>query len=367
MSESMNDHEFVELMEKKLQENESNRIFLNQICNFFRSENEQKKSIEKENKMLKEKYENLNKNFFEADTIKINVGGVVFETLKSTLTKRIKKMESFGYYPNSLLYDLVNANCNINLDKDDSIFIDRSSKYFNYVLSYLRSVDSGFLVNFNCSDDDKLELIKEADYYRLQGLKDLLISNLKNSLSFSFLDSLILTFDQMNFLIKLCDFPGNTKFKLIYRATRDGFMASSFHNKCDRKLKTLTVIKSSNSFIFGGYIEGDWSCHRENENKRYGTDPKAFIFSLVNKDNNPLIMKCFNPANAYYKSSRRLSSFGMSDLLIFDRSNMNIKSISNLGWNYKHPRYQRGSLEAQSFLAGSNQFSTKEIEVYCLE
>ena len=49
---------------------------------------------------------------------------------------------------------------------------------------------------------------------------------------------------------------------------------------------------------------------------------------------------------------------------ISNNSNINTLSYSHLGDNYKHPKYQYGSDEAKTFLAGSNQFQVSEIEVY---
>ncbi len=57
---------------------------------------------------------------------------------------------------------------------------------------------------------------------------------------------------------------------LIYRASRDGFEANKFHTKCDNKSKTLTIIKSTNGYVFGG-LYGDVK-----------NDPNSFIFSLIN-------------------------------------------------------------------------------------
>jgi len=45
--------------------------------------------------------------------------------------------------------------------------------------------------------------------------------------------STILTKSDKKNLIKLCHFPLNTKWQLIYRASNDGFSAKNFHHKCD--------------------------------------------------------------------------------------------------------------------------------------
>ena len=67
-----------------------------------------------------------------------------------------------------------------------------------------------------------------------------------------------------------------------YRATRDGFSGQNFHTKCDGVSNTLTMIKTTNGNIFGSFAEKAWTS---------GTsvlDPKAFIISLINKENKPL-------------------------------------------------------------------------------
>jgi len=58
---------------------------------------------------------------------------------------------------------------------------------------------------------------------------------------------------------------------------------------------------------------------------------------------------------------------GGHDIYIYDNSNLNATSNSNLGDTYKHPKYLFHSKEAKSFLAGSFTFQTAEIEVYCKE
>ena len=49
-------------------------------------------------------------------------------------------------------------------------------------------------------------------------------------------------------LADLCQEPGEDKkkFFLLYRGSRDGFTAKSFHTKCAGRGSTLTVIKSAN-------------------------------------------------------------------------------------------------------------------------
>ena len=48
------------------------------------------------------------------------------------------------------------------------------------------------------------------------------------------------------------------KWRLLYRASRDGFAAAVFHSKCDDKGPTVTIVKSGNN-IFGGFTKQSWA------------------------------------------------------------------------------------------------------------
>ena len=63
-------------------------------------------------------------------------------------------------------------------------------------------------------------------------------------------------------------------YKLLYRATRDGDEAKTFHEKCDNKRQILAVFKTTNGFIFGGYTEIGYKGKGVNV-----IDNNAFFFS----------------------------------------------------------------------------------------
>ena len=195
--------------------------------------------------------------------------------------------------------------------------------------------------------------------------------NLKGYSSFDSFRSKILTGQQPLELIKLCEFNPNDKFKLLYRASVDGFGSNDFHSKCDWIENTLTIFKvSGTSFLFGGFkFEGQSKDPYNNGYNRFNqfkSDPKSFLFSLTNKDNKPCKMK-FNPNGNQYGINSLDQGNGPSfgyDIQISSNSNTTNGSSSNLGYNYIHPQYTAGTNEAQSFLAGSYQFRLSEIEVY---
>jgi len=82
-----------------------------------------------------------------------------------------------------------------------------------------------------------------------------------------------------NWIIEAIGKP-NFSSKLLWKETVDGFGASTFHSKCDKKGRTVTVVLSEFDHIFGGYTSKPW-----NSSNTYVDDPEAFIFSLTHKTN----------------------------------------------------------------------------------
>lgn len=205
------------------------------------------------------------------------------------------------------------------------------------------------------------EFIFNGNYLKFERNNNSLNSILGRLESRDKLKSVIITNEQMKELMKMCKFPLSQEWNLVFRATRDGFAAADFHSKCDDVNNNLTIIKSTNGNVFGGYTEQNWS------GKCYKNDPNAFIYSLINKEKKPLVSKCLSDQSAICCSTTCGVIFGNSsscDILICDNSNKAKESGSNLGSSYPHPNYEFDSEEANAFLAGSMYFQTLEIEVY---
>ena len=95
-------------------------------------------------------------------------------------------------------------------------------------------------------------------------------------------DSLILLEEQEPSLLSLIGFESK-KFDLLWRGSRHGFAANEFHSLCDSKGATLTVVKSTTGFIFGGYTSLSWTyCGG------YKRDNEAFLFTLTNPSDIPV-------------------------------------------------------------------------------
>lgn len=82
---------------------------------------------------------------------------------------------------------------------------------------------------------------------------------------------------------------------------------------CDKKGPTLTVYKTSQGKVFGGYTSLSWkSCFYPNR-----VDHKAFIFSLTNKTKHEIYR---NKKYAVYDSLEYFPSFGEArDIYVVDK------------------------------------------------
>jgi hypothetical protein len=95
------------------------------------------------------------------------------------------------------------------------------------------------------------------------------------------------------------------------------------------------------------------------------SDLNAFIFSLTNKDNQPLKMKIHpnkDDGAIYCHSSCGPIFGGGFDIFISNNANKTMDGSSHLGFSYKHPQYAHGTNEAQLFLAGSFHFNWMKLK-----
>ena len=349
--------------------------------------------------------------------------GVAFDLLEKSLDDIIEKHRLIKHSIENI-NDLIKKNC-INLRSDVQLkteeaiqqIIEISSKIIEEIDEYeqdlikfnktnLKSLDQFYKIaselesfhNINTrylkqhaindkilikSNEEATGLIKKAEF-EIQNLEDIIFDGKlfifeKNSnklnksilgvtkVVYTKMDSVILSGrDQIKALIKLCDIPISKHYNLIYRASQDGFEASSFHLKCDKQLNTLVIIKSENDNIFGGYTEQDWT-----STESFKNDKNFYVFSLINKRDTPLKLTSSEATKGIWCRSLRGPKFGFGPAFqISDNSNHNSESLSNLGITktfFKHPYYADNLLEAQSFLAGTKNFKVLEIEAFTLE
>jgi hypothetical protein len=165
----------------------------------------------------------------------------------------------------------------------------------------------------------------------------------------------LLTLDHQ---IQLNQFYGNEnqKWRMIYKATRDGFDSKDFHRCCDEKGPTLTLIQSTDEYLFGGYTKIDWN----KKTKGWMMDKTAFIFTLINPHN--IIPTKYlinnNGKDAIYPGGNG-PAFGSIDININSNSNTNNKNY------FMFPRsYCDTTGEGHLTFTNTETFSTLDIEIY---
>ena len=96
--------------------------------------------------------------------VKLNVGGHLFATSLDTLTKQ-----------DNMLRAMFSGRMDVITDSDGYILIDRCGKHFELILNYLRDEDTqGLLMNLDKSELELYEILKEAKFYCIQSLVNLI-------------------------------------------------------------------------------------------------------------------------------------------------------------------------------------------------
>ena len=184
-----------------------------------------------------------------SSTVKLDVGGQHFTTTVQTLTKD----------RNSMLAAMFSGKFEMKPSEDGSFFIDRDGTHFRFILNFLRT---GKLTLPEGATFIK-ELEEEAEFYQIQGLIDALkpANSTVEALNLGepFAESIILTnVEEQRVLRSWLPEAMAGGWRLLFRASRDGFSASVFHSKSDNKGPTVTVLKSRGN-IFGGFAEEPWT------------------------------------------------------------------------------------------------------------
>ncbi|PKY60240.1 hypothetical protein RhiirA4_483731, partial [Rhizophagus irregularis] len=104
------------------------------------------------------------------------------------------------------------------------------------------------------------------------------------------------------------------EFKLIFRGSRNGFTAKTFHDICDNQSHTVTIIKVKDSNeILGGYNPIEWKSATV-----YAATLDSFIFSFDENQgiNNHILSRVWDEDFAVSNHTSRGPSFGKSDLVL---------------------------------------------------
>ncbi|CAM9832392.1 unnamed protein product [Choristocarpus tenellus] len=205
----------------------------------------------------------------------LNVGGSIFNLRRSILSS----------VEGSILQEIFGGRWDARLrrDSDNSIFLDVSPSTFKGVV---RLLEGERAYSWNTDKEDRSK--------RSDGVFEHLVHSL--GLEKILLASVVDFIGGSSVLGKQreCDgsirswlrehLPSSTtgRLKLLYRASRDGFNACSFHERCDDVECTVVLVRCGEGVV-GGYTDQSWSGKGGKQSK------KAFVFSLLDYEGN------FNP------------------------------------------------------------------------
>ena len=138
--------------------------------------------------------------------------------------------------------------------------------------------------------------------------------------------------------------------QLLYKLKTQG--DNYFHNYCNNKGYTLTLIRTTRGYRCGGFTTQNWSSRGS-----YVTDKNAFLFSLEFKEMYPINN---DGTNAIYDNGDRQAHFGNNDLYISTNCSQNYNSQCNFPYSYH-------GLKQRCLTGGVYNFKVDDMEVYLIK
>jgi hypothetical protein len=279
-------------------------------------------------------------NVSDSDTLDINAGGQIVRVSRGTLTQvkgsRLEALFS-GRWEKQLLRD-----------SQGRIFLDVNPTCFKCIVDYLNECTISPLENPpnlpRTDTENQVFLDALLTAFGLDGMDKTLDSTILTDLS------------HVRALQRyLSEADMGAGLDLLYRGSRDGLNARSFHQKCNNQGPTVTVVKSTESYIFGGFSDLPWT----SQNTQYIQSNRAFLFGLhCHGSNQPIKLPLkgnFN-GNAIYRHSTHGPTFGVGyDLRLWGGG-----CCHYLGSTYALPPGWTSS----AFFTGENSFALSDIEVF---
>ena len=169
---------------------------------------------------------------------------------------------------------------------------------------------------------------------------------------------------EKEFSLKLIEWCRYKKMELIYRGTRDGALSKNFHEKCDNKGPTITLIKNEKGNIFGGFSSVSWTSYGN-----WKQAPNSFLFSLTNiYGTNPtkFQLKNNNDSHAIKDHSSYGPIFGQGHDLWVTNDFFNNGIYSGFPCTYEDSIGKGRSTFTGDTNNSNSNFKIKEIEVFKL-
>ncbi|KAK8809943.1 hypothetical protein WA158_000886 [Blastocystis sp. Blastoise] len=265
---------------------------------------------------------------------------------------------------NGLMNKIVNEYGSGYVDYDEEnneMYMKMNFEYINYINEYIK---------YNCiyiSEEETKNINKELlenEMYSLFGDKGR--NSVKNgwNINVSFLHSYIV---DPTSEVSLVNWLGKEKkWKLLFRASEHDYKTSEFHNYCDYKGETVTIIKhigkNNHINIFGGYTDQSWDSY-----SGWKPNSKEFLFTLSNDHGIPPTKydNTNSSCGLYCGSSYGPMFGGGNDIHISDQCHSNTSSYCKASSYSEVNTPQKSSLFVNTNNANSeNHFTVDDYEVW---
>lgn len=171
------------------------------------------------------------------------------------------------------------------------------------------------------------------------------------------LESNILQHENPMFPVHISEWCKAKHFELLYRASSDGMTAADFHKKCDNQGPTVTIVRSANGCVFGGFASVSWG-----KDGKGHKAPGSFLFTLKNLHG---IAPTYFPlkdrmdGNAVFHYSNCGVAFGKgADFIMYSPFDVKNKSHTDF------VTYQDSTGKGYAALSGDRNFVASEVEVF---
>ncbi|KAK8810569.1 hypothetical protein WA158_007144 [Blastocystis sp. Blastoise] len=247
--------------------------------------------------------------------------------------------------------------------KDESLYMNKKYEYIKFITEYVKN---GYI---DIEEDKIVDIDKELlekEMVELFGDKGRNGTNLFLTMKPQFSDSLIIRDKKMD--CQLQKWLGrDKKWKLLFRASEHYYLASKFHQYCDNKGETVTLIKhighDDHINIFGGYTDQSWES--DSGWKPYS---KEFLFILSNEHNIPPTKYEYissDRSKGIWCSSSYSPTFLQTDICIHDQCHSNTNSYCRSNYSSACNNPQKSSLFVNTNNSNSNNnFIVEDYEVW---
>ncbi|XP_077862422.1 kelch-like protein 2 [Saccoglossus kowalevskii] len=173
----------------------------------------------------------------------------------------------------------------------------------------------------------------------------------------------LLNDDKLKYQRDLNNWYGNpiVEWRLLYRASMNGYSADNFHDHCDGFSPTYIIIQGNDGCICGGFTDIPWSSGDGSRGKYFASE-RTYLFSLVNTEGIPPVKyKINNNKLAVCHHARYGPIFGGgADLCISSNCHTNKQSYSN----FPHSYGKHDNNPVANILMGEYHFLVQDYEVF---